>query len=67
MHSQMHYLSWPGWVALATGSFIAALGLALRINARFGRHFKLRVLEDLATGADELVVLVPGFTLVGNQ
>src|ERR1700694_328120 len=63
MHSQMHYLSWPGWVALAAGSFIAAIGLPLRINARLGRTFELRVLEDLAAGADELVVLVPGFTL----
>ena len=62
MTSLIHDLSGPGLIAFILGALLLVSIIVLRINARIGRLYQFRPLEDLVPNADELIALVPGFT-----
>ena len=55
-------LEWFHYLGFGALVVIFAIIVGARISARLGKRYKLRLIEDfVATDADELVVIVPGY------
>jgi pimeloyl-ACP methyl ester carboxylesterase len=63
MHAVLQHLQWPNYAGIGILTFVITVIAFVRTTARLGRHHKLEVFEHLAgAGAEELVLLVPGYT-----